>query len=112
MQANMARYLAHDLNRLIGIPVDQVSATRSFQELGVDSLFLLRLLRDFEQVFQVKLSARDVFTCPTLGSLAELAASRCTAPESKKKSEYLRSEERRDGKECGSTSRYRWWPVK
>src|SRR3546814_12124666 len=43
----------------------------------------------FKQVFQVKLSARDVFTCPTLGSLAELAASRCTAPESKKKSDDL-----------------------
>src|SRR3546814_19823904 len=82
----------------------------------------------FEQVFQVKLSARDVFTCPTLGSLAELAASRCTAPESKKKSddlvaaaavgepgplptaprESMRSEERGVGKEGVGTGRTRW----
>jgi amino acid adenylation domain-containing protein len=47
--------------------------SKSLQDYGVDSMFSIKLQRGFEQVFGVKLSARDLSTHATLAALVGFA---------------------------------------
>jgi len=73
MRDNMERYLTHVLSRSLGIP--GIGMSKSLQDYGVDSMFSNQLRRGFEQVFGVKISARDLFTYATLAELIEFAES-------------------------------------
>jgi amino acid adenylation domain-containing protein len=75
MRDNMERYLTHVLSESLGIPGNDISISKSLQDYGVDSMFSSQLRRGFEQVFGVKISARDLFTYATLAALIEFAES-------------------------------------
>ncbi|MCK9395482.1 MAG: SDR family NAD(P)-dependent oxidoreductase [Methylobacter sp.] len=89
MRDNMERYLAHSLARLLDINGDEISMGKSLQDYGADSMFSSKLRRGLEQVFQVKISARDLFTHATLASLAEFAATRMASGQVKKNASEL-----------------------
>ncbi|MEE7625164.1 amino acid adenylation domain-containing protein [Methylobacter sp. Wu8] len=89
MRDNMERYLAHSLSRSLDIPGNDISMSKSLQDYGVDSMFSIKLQRGFEQVFGVKLSARDLSTHATLASLAEFGE----AQQVKKNGSELASED-------------------
>lgn len=76
MRDNMECYLAHSLSRTLHIQVNDISMRKSFQDYGVDSMFLIKLQRGFEQVFGVKISARDMISYATLAALVEFAETR------------------------------------
>ncbi|HEY0832741.1 MAG TPA: condensation domain-containing protein, partial [Azospirillum sp.] len=82
---NMERFLVHGVARALGMPEDQVSAARSFQDYGLDSIGLIALRRGFEQAFRVSLSTRDLLAHPTPAALAECAAARHGTPDGVKK---------------------------
>lgn len=67
---NMEHYLVH----LAGAEKDPVAANRTFAEHGLDSIATAGLRRDFEILFGVRLTARDLATYPTPAALAAFAA--------------------------------------
>jgi len=75
MRDNMERYLTHVLSKSLGIPGNDIVMSKSLQDYGIDSMFSSQLRRGFEQVFGVKISARDLFTYATLAELIEFAES-------------------------------------
>jgi polyketide synthase PksN len=76
---NIERYLAYGLTQLLGITADKVDTAGSFQDHGLDSVGMIRLRQGLEQVFHVKISARDSLAHPTPAALADFAATRHAA---------------------------------
>ncbi len=74
VQDNMLHFLTHTLAQALAIPEQDISSRKTLLDYGVDSMLSAQLRRDFERLFQVKLSARDLLTHNTLAALAEFAA--------------------------------------
>jgi glutamate-1-semialdehyde aminotransferase/aryl carrier-like protein len=76
MTANRKDVILRKLNAIIaemsGIPVDSISPTESFLDLGFDSLFLTQANLRFRKEFKVKITFRQLFDeAPCLDALAE-----------------------------------------
>lgn len=80
LEENIRRYIAHALRELLGVAVETVDPDGTLQDNGVESIAATRLRRGLEQTFGVKLSARDMLTCPDLASLVRLVADRQVMP--------------------------------
>src|SRR5690606_4321645 len=74
LQERIERLLRHGIGALRGIPVDQVSAQRSFQDHGIDSIAAAGLRRDVGRKLGIRVSARHMLNHPTPASLASFAA--------------------------------------
>lgn len=59
-------------------PLDPEKVTRetSFEELGIDSLSILDLLYDVDQVFEIQLEASEVVDLTTVGEFVALLEKR------------------------------------
>lgn len=55
---------------------DQVDGDTTFESIGIDSLSILDLLYDVDQVFGVHLEAADVIEIQTVGEIAALLQQR------------------------------------
>ena len=80
LEDNVRRYVAHALGELLGVSIGSVDPAGTLQDHGVESIAATKLRRGLEQTFGVKLSARDMLTCPDVSALVRLVAERQMAP--------------------------------
>src|SRR5262249_33413936 len=67
-------FLTAVLSEELGIPMDDIKLNRTFQDYGADSIAVLKMPRGFEEIFQAKLSGREILEHPTVASLSRYLA--------------------------------------
>ena len=74
LRENVKRYLVHSLAQLLVLPETEINLAKSTMDYGVDSVFSTIVRRGLEQVFQVKVSAREMLKQPSLDALADFVS--------------------------------------
>lgn len=82
---NIERYLLQGLAEYLELPMEGVSADKSFQDYGVDSMSATKMQRGVAQFFGITISARDMHSYPIIADLAAFAATQTAAPPDQKK---------------------------
>ncbi|MCK4840518.1 MAG: amino acid adenylation domain-containing protein, partial [Methylococcales bacterium] len=80
---NIQHYLITRLSQELGIPVSEISMSKNLQDYGADSMFAMKLRHGLDEVFQLKISTKDLLLHDTLISLAEYCLTK--APKQLKK---------------------------
>ena len=58
------------------LDISEVGLNDSFFDIGGHSLFLMNVISEIEEAFDVELSVEDVFSSPTLSSISKLIDNR------------------------------------
>ena len=67
---NIQEYLVQFLSQELNIPQDQIDLSENVQKYGVDSIIYMKLMRDFEKRFQIKITGRELLENRTINSLS------------------------------------------
>jgi|GEM_PF-4730014 len=59
-------YILDFFSEKLGMQKEQLDMNKSIQDYGVESILMMRFIRDFEQQFQYRVSARDIINYPTI----------------------------------------------
>ncbi|HXH10352.1 MAG TPA: amino acid adenylation domain-containing protein, partial [Alphaproteobacteria bacterium] len=62
------------LSEELGIPSDEIKLHKSFQDYGADSIAVLKMTRGLEELFQIKISNREILQFPTVAALSRYLA--------------------------------------
>ena len=76
------------LSEELGIPSDEIKLHKSFQDYGADSIAVLKMTRGLEELFQAKISNREILQFPTVAALSRYLADkleRDAAPKAEEK---------------------------
>ncbi|MCP4150609.1 MAG: AMP-binding protein, partial [bacterium] len=74
LQNNVKHYLITALSRELKIPADKIDPHKDLQDYGVDSIVTIKLLHGFREIFQVKVTARELLDYPTVETLTPFLA--------------------------------------
>jgi aryl carrier-like protein len=81
------------VSEVLGVPGDEIVATRNLQDYGLDSIGGRRLMRALEHRFAIALTGREMLAHTTIDALAALVARRvaalAAAPATKNGTDYL-----------------------
>jgi len=72
--AILTKYLTVRLERIAGITIDEVSLTRDFLELGIDSLMAMELVQGIRQDLSLALYPREFYEHPSISAMAAYLA--------------------------------------
>ena len=68
------RNIIHFFSKNLEIPKEEIMLNKYSQDYGVDSILIMKFVREFEKNFQIDISASDFIKYPTIGSLSAYLA--------------------------------------
>ncbi|BBB93455.1 MAG TPA: beta-ketoacyl synthase N-terminal-like domain-containing protein [Methylomusa anaerophila] len=69
-QESIQDYIVQFLSRELRLPRDQIKVNKNLQNYGVDSIVGMKLMRDFETRFNIKITGREMLEHQTIKSLS------------------------------------------
>ncbi|PEW10110.1 SDR family NAD(P)-dependent oxidoreductase [Bacillus cereus] len=70
IQEMITGYILNFFSEELDIPKEAIKWNKYIQDYGVDSILIMKFIRDFENHFQFRISGRDIIKYPTFNSLS------------------------------------------
>lgn len=68
------KYIVHFFSEKLDIPVNEMKGKKHIQDYGVDSILIMKFIREVHKRFQVRISSRDIMQHPTISDLSTYLA--------------------------------------
>ncbi len=69
-QENIQAYIVQFLSQELYIPQDQIKVNKNLQGYGIDSIIIMKLMRNFEIRFKIKITGREMLDHQTIGAIS------------------------------------------
>jgi 3-oxoacyl-(acyl-carrier-protein) synthase/acyl carrier protein len=69
-QENIQAYMVQFLSQELHLCQDQIKVNKNLQDYGVDSIIVMRLIRDFEILFKIKITGREMLELRTINTMS------------------------------------------
>jgi acyl transferase domain-containing protein len=78
-QENIQNYMVHFLSQELHLSPNQIKVNKNLQDYGVDSIIYMKLMRDVEVRFNVKISGREMLAHQTIHAMSAHVTSKLEA---------------------------------
>jgi 3-oxoacyl-(acyl-carrier-protein) synthase/acyl carrier protein len=69
-QENIQAYIVQFLSQELHFSQDQIKVNKNLQDYGVDSIIVMKLMREFEIRFKIKITGRELLEHQTIGAIS------------------------------------------